>query len=118
MDCVIKQSIQQFHEKFFRILKCLACNAEKTEFKIKKNNEHSYLYKYMLYVTRMTQNEHDSINSILQYGPVVGKNCCVVFLASGFQYLVLCPRHCKGKVATTYLVTRTKSKNKKKICYC
>ena len=28
----------------------------------------------------MTQNKSDSINSILQYGRVVDKNCCVVFL--------------------------------------
>ena len=63
----------------------------------------------MLYVTRMTQNKDDSINSILQYGRVVDKNCCVVFPASGFPYLTLCPRQCKGKVATIYLAVRTKN---------
>ena len=57
----------------------------------------------MLYVTRLTQNQNDSINSILQYGCVVGKDCCVVFSASGFLYLIIFPRQCKGKVATTYL---------------
>ena len=57
----------------------------------------------MLYVTRLTQNQNDSINSILQYGHVVGQDCCVMFSASGFPYLVLCPTECKGKVATTYL---------------
>ena len=49
----------------------------------------------MLYVTRMTNNENDSINSMLQHGRVVGNNCCVVFPASGFPYLILCPRQCK-----------------------
>ena len=56
----------------------------------------------MLQVTRLTQNQNDSINSILQYGGV-GKDCCVVFSASGFPYLILCPRQYKRKVATTYL---------------
>ena len=40
----------------------------------------------------MTQNKNDSINSILQHGRVVGKNCFVVFPTSGFPYLTLCPR--------------------------
>ena len=57
----------------------------------------------MLYVTRLTQNQNDSINSILQYSRVVRKDCCVVLSASGFPYLILCPRKCKGKVATIYL---------------
>ena len=57
----------------------------------------------MLHVTRLTHDQNDSINSILQYGRVVGKDCCVVFSASEFPYLILCPRLCKGKVATTYL---------------
>ena len=57
----------------------------------------------MLYVMRPTQNKNDSINSILQYSCVIGKDCCVVFSASGFPYSILCPRQCKGKVATTYL---------------
>ena len=57
----------------------------------------------MLYVTRLTQNQNESVNSILQYGRVVRKDCCVVFSASGFQYLILYHRQCKGKVATTYL---------------
>ena len=57
----------------------------------------------MVYVTRLAQNQNDSINSILQYGGVVGKDCCVTFSASGIPYLILCPRKCKGKVATTYL---------------
>ena len=57
----------------------------------------------MSYVTRKTQNENDSINSILQHGRVADKNCWVVFPALGFPYLILCPRKYKWKVATTYL---------------
>ena len=57
----------------------------------------------------MTQNENDSINSTLQHGHIVDKNCCVVFPASRFSYLILCPRYCKWKVATTYLAIRTKN---------
>ena len=57
----------------------------------------------MLYVARLTQNQNNPRNSILQYGCDVGKDCCVVFSASGFSYLILCPRQCKEKVATTYL---------------
>ena len=33
-----------------------------------------------LYVMTLTQNKNDSINSILQHGQVVVRNCCVVFL--------------------------------------
>ena len=57
----------------------------------------------------MTQNKTDSINSILQHGQVVDKNCCVVFPASRFPYLTLRPRQGKWKVATTYLAMRTKN---------
>ena len=57
----------------------------------------------------MTQNKNDSINSILQHGRVVDKNCCVVFPTSGFPYLILCPRQFKWKVATIYLAIRTKN---------
>ena len=46
----------------------------------------------MLYVTRMTQNKNDSINSILQQGRVVDNNCCVVFPSSRFAYSILCSR--------------------------
>ena len=35
----------------------------------------------MLHVTRLPQNQNDSINSILQYGRVIEKDCCVVFSA-------------------------------------
>ena len=54
----------------------------------------------LLHVTRMTQNKNDLINSILQHGRVVDKNCCVVFPTSGFSYL---------KVAAYYLAIRTKN---------
>ena len=57
----------------------------------------------------MTQNKNDSINSILQHGRVVYKNCCVVFPTSGFPYLTLRPKQCKWKVATAYLAIRTKN---------
>ena len=59
----------------------------------------SYINTPML----LTQNQNDSIKSIRQYGLVVEKDCSVLFSASGFPYLILCPRQCKGKVATTYL---------------
>ena len=59
-----------------------------------------------LYAKKITQNKNDSISSILQYEGVVGKNHCVVFPASGFPYLILCPRQCKGKVSTTSLAAR------------
>ena len=51
-----------------------------------------YIYIAILYVTRRTQNKNDSINSILQHGRIVEKNCCVVYPTSGFSYLTLCPR--------------------------
>ena len=57
----------------------------------------------------MTQNKNDSITSTLQLGHIVDKNCCVVFPALRFSYLIVCPRYCKWKVATTYLVMRTKN---------
>ena len=57
----------------------------------------------------MTQTKNDSINSILQHVCVADKNCCVVFAASGFAYLTLCPRQWKWKVGTTYLAIRTKN---------
>ena len=41
---------------------------------------------------RMTQNENDSINSILQHGRVVGNSCCVVFPTSRFPYFILYPK--------------------------
>ena len=62
-----------------------------------------YINMPMLYMTRLTQNQNDSINSILQYGRVIRKYWCVVFFASGFPYLILRLRQWKGKVATTYL---------------
>ena len=68
------------------------------------------MYISILYVMRTTQNKkNDSINSILQHGRVGGNNCCAVFPTSRFLYLILCPRWCKWKVATTYLAIRTKN---------
>ena len=46
---------------------------------------------------RMTQNKNDSINSILQHGRVVHKDCRVVFPNSGFLYLIPRPRHANGR---------------------
>ena len=70
-------------------------------------NIYTNIYTYVT-VTRVTQNKNNSINSILQHGCVVGKNCCVVFPTSGFPYLILYLRQCKWKVATTYLAIRAK----------
>ena len=53
------------------------------------------MYVPILYVTRMTQNKNDSINSILHGSRVADKNCCLVFPISGFQILTLCLRQCK-----------------------
>ena len=57
----------------------------------------------------MTQNKSDSMNSILQHGRVVDKNCSVAFPTSECLYLTLCPRQCKWKVDTTYLALTTKN---------
>ena len=40
----------------------------------------------------MAQNKNALINSILQLGRVIDKNCCVVFPTSRFLYSILCPR--------------------------
>ena len=66
------------------------------------------IYSYIV-CDEITQNKNDLINSILQHGRVVDKNCCVIFPTSGFPYLILCPRQCKQKVPTTYLAVRTKT---------
>ena len=62
-----------------------------------------------LHVIKMTQNKNDSINSILQHRHVADNDCCVVFPASRFSYLILYPRYCTWKVATTYLAITTKN---------
>ena len=56
-------------------------------------NIYKNMYIYVLYVMIMTQNKNDSINSKLQHGPAVDKNCCLVFPTPGFPYLILCPRY-------------------------
>ena len=77
----------------------------------KRMNIDSYInISTNIYVTIMTQNKNDSINSILQHGGVVHKKCWVVFPPSGFPYLILCPRQCKWKVPETYLAIKTKNK--------
>ena len=51
-------------------------------------NIHTNIYIPILYVTRMTQNKNDALNSILQHGRVVDNNCYVVFPTSRFPYLI------------------------------
>ena len=68
----MKQSTHQFHKIFLHISKCLACNAEKNitveDNKQRMNiinfiNIYIQIYILILYVTKMTPNEYDSINS-------------------------------------------------------
>ena len=47
---------------------------------------------YLLHVMRMSQNQNNSKNAILQYGRVVKKDYCAIFSASRFPYMILCPR--------------------------
>ena len=54
-------------------------------------NIYTNIYIYILYVTRMTQNQNDSIYSIMQRRRVVDSNCCIVFPTSRFPYLILSP---------------------------
>ena len=68
-----------------------------------------YIYSYIICDENDSQNKNDSIKSIMQHHRVVENNCCVVFPASRFPYLILCLRWCKWKVATTYLAIRTKN---------
>ena len=62
------------------------------------------IYIPMLYVTRITQNKNDLINSIRQHDRVVNNDCCVVFPTSRFPYLI-----CGPDSATTYLAIRTEN---------
>ena len=58
----------------------------------------------MLYMTRMTRNKNISINALLQHGRVTNNKCCVVFPASRFSYLILCPDNANGRqLSLTYL---------------
>ena len=50
-----------------------------------------------LHVTKMTQDKNDSINTILQHGHVADNDCCVVFPASIFSYLILYPDIAHGR---------------------
>ena len=47
-------------------------------------NIYIQIYRPILYVTRMTQNKNDSINSIVLHGRVVDNSCCVVFSTQDF----------------------------------
>ena len=68
-------------------------------------NAANYIYIYIVNVMRIIHHKNNSIKLKLQHGRVVDTNCCVVFTASGFPYLILCLRQCKWKLATTYLLS-------------
>ena len=96
----LEQSTRQFHN-FFSYLKMFRIQCRKNiaaEDNKKIMNIAYFINIYtnicipILYVTRMTQNKNNLINSILQHGRVVDNNCCVVFPTSRFPYLILCPR--------------------------
>ena len=72
----------------------MQCRKSITVEEQKKMNIGSFIniYTNILFVTKMTENKNDSINSILQHGRAVDNNCCVVFPTSRFPYLILCPR--------------------------
>ena len=55
------------------------------------------IYITILYVMRMTQNENDSINSILQHGRVVDNNLCVVFPIKDFHISSCVPDSANGR---------------------
>ena len=55
-------------------------------------NIYKYIYIPISYVTKITQNKNDLINSILKHGRVVDINCFAVFPTVTFPYLILCPR--------------------------
>ena len=118
MNDAMKQSTHQVQEIYFSYLKMLSMQCSKSitveDNKKRMNiakfiNIYTNIYISILYVMRMTQSKNALINSILQHWHVVDKNCCVVFSTSGFLCLILCPRQCQGKVASTYLAIRTKN---------
>ena len=53
----MKQSTHQFHKIFFHISKFLACNVEEN-ITVEDNKK-----RMNIYMTKMTQNKNDSINS-------------------------------------------------------
>ena len=106
MGRAMKQSTHQFHKILFHI----TAEDNKERMNIPNFiNIYIQIYIPLLCVMIMTQNKNDSIDSILQHGRVIDKNCCVVFPSSGFPYLILCPGQCKWRVATTYLAIRAKN---------
>ena len=110
IDLTISQNIFTYIKMFrMQCRKNITVEDNKKRMHIAKFiNIYIYIYIYN-YIYEMTQNKNDSINSVLQHGRVVDKNCCIAFPISGFPYLILCPRQCKQKVATTYLAIKTKS---------
>ena len=106
MGRAMKQSTHQFHKIFFHI----TAEDNKERMNIPNFiNIYIQIYIPLLCVMIMTQNKNDSIDSILQHGRVIDKNCCVVFPSSGFPYLILCTGQCKWRVAATYLAIRAKN---------
>ena len=106
MGRAMKQSTHQFHKIFFHI------TAEDNKERMNIPNFINIciqIYIPLLCVMIMTQNKNDSIDSILQHGRVIDKNCCVVFPSSGFPYLILCPGQWKWRVPANYLAIRTKN---------
>ena len=80
----MKQSTHQFHKNIFSYLKMFGMKCRKNitfEDSKKRMNITNFIsiyiqiHKPILYVTRMTQNKNDSINSILQHGRVVDNDC-------------------------------------------
>ena len=97
MDCAMRQSTHQFH-KILSYLKMFSMQCRKRitveDNKKRMNivnfiNIYTQIYIPILYVTRMSQNTNDSINSTLQHSRVAENNCCVLFPTSRFPYLIL-----------------------------
>ena len=57
----------------------------------------SFINTPVLYVTKLTKNQNNSINLILQYGRVVEKDCCIAFSASEFHIWSSIPDNAKGR---------------------
>ena len=60
MDLTINQSTQQFDKIFFHILKCLACNAVKTDHKKKRMDIANFINMYTNMYTYIICGENDS----------------------------------------------------------
>ena len=67
------------------------------------------IYILVLYAMIMTQNENDSINSILQHERVVEKSYCIVFLCSIFKISIFNPVYQTGQMEGTYHLLSNKN---------